>query len=143
MKSFLLKLLTPFIILTFMCCEKNKTDSAPIQIITDKETYSSNESIKLEIINSSDSIASYFVCSSYKGIPPNIYKLENDSWIGYWGPICNGYSSYCCAELQNGASYKDTLAIEFEKGTYRIEYQFIVRPGHEYKSYFSQKIEIK
>lgn len=136
------------IILALSCClyfncEREKADITPIQIITDKESYSVNESIKLEIINSSDSVARYFVCSSYSGIPPNIYRLENNSWTGYWGPICNGYSSYCCNELQKGATYKDTISVEFEKGSYRIEYQFIVRPSHEYKSYFSKSIKIE
>jgi len=143
MKSLNLKLIIPFIILTFNNSEKNKTGPTPIQIVTDKETYSLNESIKLEIINSSDSIARYFVCSSYKGIPPNIFKLENNSWTVFWSPICNGFSSYCCLEMQKNESYKDTLTFEFEKGTYRIEYQFIVRPSHEYKSYFSNVIEFK
>jgi hypothetical protein len=136
-----------FIVLPLMMvsssCERTNRDVTPIKIITDKEIYSVNESIKLEIINSKDSIARYFVCSSYKGIPPNIYKLENSSWTFFWGPICNGYSSYCCNELQKGASYKDTLEIEFEIGTYRIEYQFIVRPNHEYKSYFSNPIKFE
>jgi len=143
MKNIFLTLIVLSLIMASSSCEKIKKDATPIKIITDKETYSVNESIKLEITNSTDSIARYFVCSSYKGIPPNIYKLENNSWTGFWGPICNGYSSYCCAELQKGASYKDTLAIEFEKGTYRIEYQFIVRPSHEYKSYFSNPIKFE
>ena len=143
MKNIFLRLIVLTIILASASCEKIKKDSTPIQIITDKETYSVNESIKLEIINSSDSIARYFVCSSYKGIPPNIYRFENNSWTGFWGPICNGFSSFCCYELQKGASYKDTLAIEFERGTYRIEYQFIVRPSHEYKSYFSNPIKFE
>jgi hypothetical protein len=143
MKNIFLTLIVMPLILASISCEKTKKDATPIQIITDKETYSVNESIKLEIINSTDSIASYFVCSSYKGIPPNIYKFENNSWTGFWGPICNGFSSYCCAELQKGESYKDTLVVEFEKGTYRIEYQFIVRPSHEYKSYFSNSIRFE
>jgi hypothetical protein len=127
----------------FIKCEKGQTDSYPIQINTDKETYSANEKIHIELTNNSDSIASYFVCSSFKGIPPNIYKLENNSWSGYWGPICNGFSSYCCAILQPGESYKDTLDLDLVKGTYRIEYQFIVRPSHDYKSFYSSSIKIK
>jgi len=123
-------------------CEKGKIDSFPIQINTNKNTYSIDENIQVELINNSDSTAYYFVCSSYKGIPPNIYKLVNNSWSGYWSPICFG-SSYCCAILQAGESYKDTLDIDFEKGTYRIEYLFIVRPSHDYKSYFSNSIKIK
>jgi major membrane immunogen (membrane-anchored lipoprotein) len=130
-------------ILVLISCEKVKTSSIPIQIITDKVTYSTFENIKVELINNSDSVARYFVCSSYKGIPPNIYKLENNSWNAYWGPICNGFSSYCCAELLGGASSKDTLHIELERGIYRIEYQFIVRPSHDYKSFFSNSIKVE
>jgi hypothetical protein len=143
MKNIFFTLIVLSLIFAFDSCEKIRKNPTPIQIITDKETYSISESIKLEIVNSNDSIARYFVCSSFKGIPPNIYKLENNSWVGYWGPICDGYSSYCCNELQKGASYKDTLEIEFEIGTYRIEYQFIVRPSHEYKSYFSNAIKFE
>jgi hypothetical protein len=46
------------IILTYASCEKTRQDATPIQIITNKESYSVNESIKLEIINSSDSVLS-------------------------------------------------------------------------------------
>jgi hypothetical protein len=106
-------------------------------------TYSPDENIKVELTNNSDSIASYFVCSSFRGIPPSIYKLENSSWSAYWIPQCNGYSSFCCATLQPGESYKDTLDLDLVKGTYRIEYQFIVRPSHDHKSYYSSSIMIK
>jgi hypothetical protein len=129
--------------LIFPYCEQVKVNPNPIQISTDKVTYSSNEKIIIDIINRSDSIARYFVCSSYKGIPPNIYKFENNVWNAYWGPICDGFASFCCKELQSGASYKDTLIIELEEGSYKIEYQFIIRPSHQYESFFSDPIKIK
>ena len=143
MRTIFLTFIVLSLVMILNSCERTDRDVTPIKIITDKEIYSVNENIKLEIINCSDSIARYFICSSYNGIPPNIFKLENQAWTVYWSPICNGYSSYCCNELQIDESYKDTLEVEFERGTYRIEYQFIVRPSHEYKSYFSNPIEFK
>jgi len=127
----------------FQACEKEKKAFVPIQIITDKGKYSTNEKIKVELTNLSDSSADYDVCSSYSGIPPNIYKLKGQSWMGYWTPICNGYSSFCCDKLPAGISYKDTLNISFDKGTYRLEYQFIVASGHEYQSFFSRTFTVE
>jgi hypothetical protein len=132
-----------FAIYIFNNCEKGKSNSLPIQIITDKLNYSTTENIKIELINNSDSIAYYFNCSSYKGIAPSFYKLENNSWTGYWAPLCNGYSSYCCSKLQPGDSYHDTLNIALEKGTFRIEYQFVIGPSHEYESFFSSSIKVE
>jgi hypothetical protein len=143
-----MKKICPFIVviivvLLLTSCEKEKDSTNAIQIRTDNVIYSPNQKIIIEIINCSDSIALYFVCSSYQGIPPIIYKFENNTWNGYWGPICNGFSSFCCRELQSGASYKDTLILELEEGSYKIEYQFIVRPSHQYESFFSDPIKVK
>ncbi len=124
-------------------CEKSTKQNGPIKILTDKATYSLGETIKVEVINNSDSIANYYVCSSFKGIPPNILKFDNGSWKAFWSPICNGFTSFCCLGLMTGDTYKDTLDYALVKGTYRLEYQFIVRPSHEYKSYFSNAIEVK
>ena len=131
------------VLIAFSGCEKGKTDTSPILIMTNKGIYSVGEKIQVQLINQSDSIANYFVCSSFNGIPPNIYKLENNSWTGYWGPICNGYSSYCCATLDPRSTYKDTLDLALTKGTYRIEYQFIVRPSHDYVSFFSNNMTVQ
>ena len=130
-------------IFVFNSCEKEENKPNNLQILTDKGSYSVGEEIIIELINNSGSLAQYFVCSSYNGIPPNVYKLENNEWTGYWSPICNGYSSYCCSSIQKGNTYKDTIAISFDKGTYRIEYQLIVQPSQVYKSFFSNTIEVK
>jgi hypothetical protein len=142
MKKIIPILLLISVFIAFCGCEKGKTETGSIQIMTDKETYAVGDKIQVELVNQSDSIARYFVCSSYSGIPPNIYKLENNSWTGYWGPICNGFSSYCCAALDSKATYKDTLNLALVKGIYRIEYQFIVRPSHVYVSFFSNNMTV-
>jgi hypothetical protein len=101
------------------------------------------ETIKVEVINVSDSLAMYYKCSSVEGIPANIYKFEEKSWNIYWSPICDGYHSFCCPELIAGESYKDTMELIFDKGTYRLEYQFIVRPSHEFVSYYSNLFKVE
>ncbi len=118
-------------------------DVYPIKIATNKIWYSKIERIPIEIVNASDSLAMYYKCSSYEGISPNVYKLTNGEWTPYWVPLCDGFLSFCCPRLFAGESYKDTLDIDFTTGTYRLEYQFIVRPSHEYKSFFSNSFEIR
>ena len=134
-----------FISAVLICtsCQKEKSATTPIQIITDKAEYSTEEIIKVELTNISDSSAMYYKCSSYDGIPVNIYKLEGNSWGVYWAPICDGYSSFCCLKFPAGESYNDTLNVLFNKGTYRLEYQFIVRPGNEYESFFSNSFTVE
>lgn len=118
-------------------------DVFPIKIETNKTWYTKIEPIPIEIVNTSDSLAMYYTCSSYEGIPPNVYKLTNGEWTAYWVPMCDGFMSFCCPSFFAGESYKDTLDIDFNTGTYRLEYQFIVRPGHEYKSFFSNSFDIR
>lgn len=124
-------------------CEKEKSATVPIQIITDKTDYSTGEMIKVEVTNIYDSLAMFYKCSSYEGIPTNIYKLEGNSWSIYWAPICDGFSSFCCLQFLAGESYNDTLDLVFNNGTYRLEYQFIVRPGNEYESFFSNSFSVE
>ena len=118
-------------------------DVFPIKIETNKTSYSKIEGIPIEIVNTSDSLAMYYKCSSYEGIPPLVYKMTNGEWSAFWGPLCDGFRSYCCPSFLAGESYKDTLHIDFSSGTYRLEYQFIVRPSHEYKSFFSNSFNIR
>ncbi len=134
-----------FISAVLICtsCEKEKGATVPIQIITDKTDYSTGEMVKVEVTNISDSLAMFYKCSSYEGIPPNIYKLEGNSWNIYWAPICDGFSSFCCLQFIAGESYNDTLDLVFNNGTYRLEYQFIVRPGNEYESFFSNSFSVE
>jgi hypothetical protein len=127
----------------FTACEKENRSTTPIQIITDKTDYSTGEMIKVEVTNISDSLAMFYKCSSYDGIPVNIYKLEGNSWGVYWAPICDGFSSFCCLQFLAGESYNDTLDLVFNNGTYRMEYQFIVRPGNEYESFFSNSFSVE
>jgi hypothetical protein len=134
--SVLIFVLAAFLLIN---CENEKIGSVPIQISTDKLNYSINENIVVELINNSDSAAKYNLCN--EGIPPNIYRFEKNSWKLYWSPICIGYS-YCCSQFMAGSSYKDTLNIS-EKGTYRIEYQFIIRPSQVFRSYFSSSIKVE
>lgn len=143
MKRNCIVLIIVIIIVFFTACEKDENTSSPIQIVTSKRHYISHENIIIEVSNVSDSVARYYICSSYEGISPLIDRLEEDSWTSYWSPICDGYISHCCGELQAGDLYRDTLKIDFDPGYYRVEYQFIVRPSHEYESYYSNKFQVE
>jgi hypothetical protein len=124
-------------------CKKEESAVFPIQIKTDKAKYSASEAIQVEVTNGSDSLAMYYKCSSVKGIPFIIYKLEDKSWSAYWAPVCDGYRSFCCPEFLAGELYKDTLDMVFKSGTYKLEYQFIVWPGHEYVPFYSNSFNVK
>jgi hypothetical protein len=126
------------------CDEKEKLETEmPIKIETNKSSYSQNESISFLVNNTSDSLAYYYKCSSYEGIPFSIFKLENNAWNCYWSPICDGYRSYCCPSLVQAIPNRDTLKMELDPGTYKLEYSFIVRPSHEYMSYYSNTFKIE
>ena len=118
-------------------------DVYPVKIETSQLSYDQNKKVAIEIINTCDSIAMYFKCSSYEGIPPVVYQLSDEEWKGYWAPICNGYNSFCCLDFQAGELYRDTLDVELITGTYRLEYQFIVSPGHNYIPYYSNSFDVK
>ena len=120
-------------------CDKEKND---LLISTDKISYTSDEKVIINITNNFENVLNYFFCSSYEGIPPTILKYENDDWTGFWGPICNGYASGCCRELEPQFNYNDTLNVAFEKGTYKIEYSFIVEHGEGYQSFYSNEFNI-
>ena len=92
-------------ILTLNSCEKEKGVVLPIQIKTNKVDYFKVETIKVEVKNVSDSVARYYKCSSVEGIPFNIDRLEDKSWNAYWGPICDGYNSFCCLCKQKMIMY--------------------------------------
>jgi hypothetical protein len=128
-------------ILFLTTCEK---DNVPrVNVIGIKNHYSADNGIFIELSNTSDSMAYYYICSGYDGIPPVIEKLNGNNWTGYFSPLCDGYLSHCCAELPGKSSCKDTIQIEFENGTYRIGYEFIVRPGHDYESFYSKPFRIE
>ena len=143
MKRFSIILVITFLLISLIGCEKHEVFNTPIKIKTTKTSYAFNEDVVIEVTNLSDSIANYYICSSYQGIPPLIQKLKNKSWTAYWTPICDGFISHCCGELQPNESYRDTLKIDFNQGYYRVEYQLIVRPSHEYIPYYSNKFQIK
>lgn len=131
------------LIFSFYFCGNSDDSSSPIQIITDKNRYSTDENVVIKVSNLSDSTARFFICSSYKGIPPAVYKLKKDNWTSYWAPICDGFRSYCCGELSSGDTYKDTLELDFEPGYYRIAYMFIIEPDHDYVTYFSNEFHME
>lgn len=139
----------PFIIILLIACENSIDNinsdgfSDTLLIQTSKIRNGQKEYIMIELTNYYDSTAYYYKCSSYSGIPPVIYKSENNEWVGYWTPICNGFSSYCCLGLAKGEKYTDLMDIEFEKGTYKIEYQFIIGHGTGYQVFTSNVFYIE
>lgn len=124
-------------------CEKDNNDENienPTLIIqTDKEIYSVNDLVAIEIIKQYEIEIEYFICSSYTGIPPIIWKYEDNGWTGFWAPICDGFISHCCGKLEAHDNYDDIFDLEFEKGTYRIEYSFIVEHGQGYQIFYSNE----
>lgn len=136
-------LLTGTFLILLFGCEKEKNDNQNLKISTDKTIYSLREKVIINITNNFENALSYYICSSYNGIPPSILKYENDNWAGYWEPICDGFISHCCGEFEQQSNYMDTLNIAFEKGTYKIEYSFIVESGEGYQSFHSNEFEIE
>ena len=136
--KFISKLTIMLICIILFSCEKEENNQIVI-IQTDKEVYSIGESVSVEIINHYNNGIDYSICSSYTGIPPIIWKYEENDWTGYWAPICNGYESYCCEELEANESYEDMFLLEFEKGKYRIEYCFVIEDGQECQSLYSNE----
>ena len=124
-------------------CENEKYSNHEIIITTDKSTYTAGEKVAVKILNNSDSIAAYFVCSGYKGISPLICKFEDDNWTGFWSPICNGFSSYCCDKLPSHSTYLDTLNLQFDSGIYRIEYNFILNSKEGYQPFYLGNFIVK
>ncbi len=130
------------LLIGFISCDKEKNDNQKLLISTNKFSYSSNESVYVNIENHYETELSYYICSYYEGIPPTIWKYENNGWTGFWSPFCNGLFSYCCGEFEPKSNYSDTLNTPFEKGTYKIEYRFIVEKGGGYQSFYSNEFEI-
>ncbi|MCG6189416.1 MULTISPECIES: hypothetical protein [Maribellus] len=135
-------LLLSLFIFSFSC---NKEDDfyKDVVIETDKEKYSTKENVLIKVSNNYADEISYYKCSSYDGIPPSVLKYSNNEWTGFWGPICNGYSSWCCNGLDAKEIYLDTLNLNFEKGIYRIEYSFIIKHGEGYHSFYSNEFQIE
>ena len=136
------KLTVLFIIIILTGCEEENSDQSII-IQTDKAVYSVGESVYVEIINNYDNSISYGICSSYTGIPPIIWKYEENNWTAYWAPICNGFESYCCEQLEAHDSYEDLFELEFEKGRYRIDYLFIVAQEQESENFYSNEFIVE
>jgi hypothetical protein len=145
MKKGFLGLFILTLLFTIFSCEDREKDNKEmaIRIETNKLTYSTSESILISVENASDSLAFYYKCSSYDGIPYSILKLEDNNWNFYWSSICDGYRSYCCPSLMSGTINRDTLNMALETGTYKLEYSFIVRPSHDYSSYKSNTFKIE
>lgn len=136
-------LLTGVVIIGFLySCEKENNNETVI-IKTDKVSYSIEEEVEVEIINNYESVIEYYICSSYTGITPVIWKYENDDWTGFWSPLCDNFFSHCCGEFEPNDKYEDIFTLEFEKGTYRIEYSFIVESGEGYQSFYSNEFRIE
>ena len=129
-------ILITLIILMISGCKKEPTYIGPLQVQTDKDIYEINDPIIIEVKNLTDSIAAHLWSNSFNFLPI-IYKYENDSWTGYWAQVCNEYNCFCCKELLPGSSQKDTLQLDFEKGIYRIEYNFTMKPDSKNKIYYS------
>jgi len=132
------KLTALLIGLMLLNCEKEDNNQTLI-IKTDKENYTTGESVSIEIINKYDTNIDYYICSSYSGISPIIYKYVHNDWTGYWAPLCDGYISHCCGVLETNDIYEDIFNFEFESGIYRIEYKFIVENGQGYQSFYSNE----
>ena len=143
MKRYVTRFTPIFLLTLLLACEENDGVKNPIEIKTNKRLYESSEDIVIEISNLSDSVARYYICSSYDGIPPKVEKLNQNSWTAYWVALCDAYISHCCGELQSGKSYKDTLEMDFSQGTYRLEYEFIIYPSHNYEYYYSPEFQVK
>ena len=136
-------ILGSILLIGFISCDKEKNDNQNLLINTDKLSYSSNDSVYVNITNNYETALSYYICSSYDGIPPTIWKYENDGWTGFWSPICDGFISHCCGGFETQSKYNDTLNTIFEKGTYRIEYSLIVEHGGGYQSFYSNEFKVK
>jgi len=132
------KLTIFFICLIILNCEK-EDNNKPLIIKTNNDNYTTGELVSIEIVNKYDTNIDYYMCSSYSGIPPVIYKYINNVWTGYWAPLCDGFISHCCGVLETNDIYKDTFNLEFEQGKYRIEYEFIVEYGQGYQSFYSNE----
>jgi len=135
-------LLIPLIILMICNCKKEPSFLGPLQIRTDKEIYQLNDPIIVEVKNLTNSVAVHSWNNVYDFLPV-IYKYENESWTGYWAQICHEYNCFCCKELLPGSSKKDTLLLDFEKGVYRIEYNFTMKPDHKNKIYYSNTFTVE
>lgn len=134
-------LISIFICVFLFSCEEENNEI--VKIKTDKVSYSIDEQVKVEIVNHYESVLNYYICSSYTGIPPVIWKYKNNDWTGYWSPICDGFISHCCGEFTPDNIYEDIFDLEFEKGTYKIEYSFIVEHGEGYQSFYSNEFQIE
>jgi len=124
------------IILMISGCKKEPSYIGPLQVNTDKAIYQINDPIIVEVKNLTDSIAVHSWSNLFNFLPV-IYKYENSSWTGYWAQLCNEYNCFCCKELLPGSSKKDTLLMNFDKGIYRIEYNFTMKPDNKNKIYYS------
>lgn len=133
-----------FIFIVFIFgCSKEENFYSDVVIQTNKVKYTTEESVMIKISNKHTTEISYSICSSYYGIPPSVLKYSDNEWASYWSPICNGYASGCCEELNPKEIYSDTLNLNFEKGKYKIEYNFIVKHGEGYVSFYSNEFQVE
>lgn len=122
-------------ILMISSCKKEPSYSGPLQISTDKQVYKTNDPVIVEVTNNTDSVALY-LSHRYHNIYPILYKYNNGKWSGYWADY-NFENSRGNKELLPGFKVRDTLQIDFNKGIYRIEYNFIMRPNVNGKARYS------
>jgi hypothetical protein len=116
-------------------CKKRPSYLGPLQINTDKAIYQINDPIIVEVNNLTDSVAVH-TWSNLHNFNPITYKYENESWTGYLAEY-RIENIHCCKELLPGSKEKDTLHIDFEKGIYRIEYNFTMRPVDKNQIFYS------
>ncbi len=123
-------------VLIFFSCNKETPLSGSIEITTDKEVYKTGDTIIYEVNNLTNSIASYS-WGSMSNFLPDLYKFEDNSWIIYWGQICNEYNCYCCNELLLESSLIDTFVFDFENGIYRMGITFTMEATAKRNIYYS------
>ena len=123
------------IILTIMSCQKEPIYLGPLTISTNKQVYKTTEPVIVEVINYTDSIAVY-LSHIFHNIYPLVYHYDNGKWSGYWADyVLNNKRGN--KELLPGLKIRDTLQIDFETGTYRINYLITMRPNSYPRNFYS------
>jgi len=134
-------LLISLMIMMVVSCKKGPSYLGTIQINTDKEVYQVNDPIIVDVNNLTDSVAVHSWNDLHNFVPIT-YKYENELWSGYLVDY-RIENNHCCKELLPGSKVRDTLHIYFEKGIYRIQYYFTMRPGNRYTSFYSNIFKVQ
>ncbi|MBN1597530.1 MAG: hypothetical protein JW894_04510 [Bacteroidales bacterium] len=129
MNKLVLGIFTSTIAFAYSCEKNNEVISErKIALKTDKNSYCINENLVFTINNNLDSSAYYLVCSGYQKPIPGIEKINNDIWFTERAPICEGFMTYCCNELNKSESVSDVISLNnLSTGRYRLKIIFFVR----------------